>query len=326
VAKGSKRTTAAGNASWWGDPDEGYAGDDWSRGGWSGFFPASRPLAVSGGIKARSRRGSFGESWWARRWIEVLEGFRIGGRLQRGKSYARSGQVVSVEIENGRALATVQGSRGTPYSVAIALRPLTDAAWKKVARELRRRPILTAMLASGALHPQVEDVFESAGLSLFPTGFGELSTKCSCPDWSNPCKHVAAVFYLMAEELDRDGMLLLRLRGIERDHIAQIVRPRAGARPAASTRPARPAPVSLPTAPADFWARPAATPDVGDVATPAGAAGLVMRLGSFPLWRGSEPFLETMQARYDAASTFALELAGRVAGAEARSDAKDADA
>ena len=75
------------------------------------YFPPSRPLEARGGIKARS----FGKQWWSRRWVAVLEALNLGGRLRRGRSYARRGQVLSIDIEPERVKAEVQGSRPTPY-------------------------------------------------------------------------------------------------------------------------------------------------------------------------------------------------------------------
>src|SRR5215470_20014690 len=97
------------------------------RGGYYDYYedyfpPRSRPLEAKGGIQARSQRGAFGQSWWAKRWIAVLEGFDIGARLSRGRSYARHGQVVSIEIARGTVTAKVQGSRPTPYKVNIQVR------------------------------------------------------------------------------------------------------------------------------------------------------------------------------------------------------------
>ena len=91
------------------------------------FPPPSRPRAVKGGIKAQSKRGTFGESWWAKRWIAVLESFDIGSRLGRGRSYARSGQVLSIDIDKGLVKAKVQGSSPTPYNVTIKLNALSTA-------------------------------------------------------------------------------------------------------------------------------------------------------------------------------------------------------
>ena len=100
---------------------------------WDGYYyTPSKPRTARGGIKSREKRGSFGKSWWARRWIEVLESFRIGARLQRGRAYARSGQALSIEIEKGIVRASVQGSRIRPYDVTIEMKELATAQWKKV--------------------------------------------------------------------------------------------------------------------------------------------------------------------------------------------------
>ncbi len=181
----------------------------------------SKPRPAKGGIRSRSRRGAFGESWWARRWIEVLEGFPIGARLGRGRSYARKGQVLDIEVEPGEVTARVQGSRPTPYRVTVGLPTLSEAERRAVARELARHTQLAAGLLAGEMPPELEEVFLEAGSPLFPQEVGDLETACSCPDWSNPCKHIAAVYYLVAEELDRNPFLLLRLRGFRRRDLVE---------------------------------------------------------------------------------------------------------
>jgi len=96
------------------------------------YFPASKPRRVSGGIKAQSQRGAFASRWWAQRWIAVLESFHIGARLNRGRSYARQGQVLDIQIAPGEVKAKVQGSRPRPYQVSIKLKPLSAADWRKL--------------------------------------------------------------------------------------------------------------------------------------------------------------------------------------------------
>src|SRR5438874_11790706 len=93
------------------------------------YYPRSTPRAAKGGIKAQSKRGGFGESWWARRWIAVLESFDIGARLGRGRSYARGGQVLSIDVGTGTVKAKVQGSRPKPYDVTIEVKTLTPEQW-----------------------------------------------------------------------------------------------------------------------------------------------------------------------------------------------------
>src|SRR5262249_28452892 len=145
-----------------------------------------------GGIKAQSQRGAFGTSWWARRWLDVLEGFDLGARLGRGRSYARRGQVLSIDVAPGEVRSRVQGSRPKPYDVRIGVKQLTARQWDKVVAALSKQALFTAKLLAGEMPQDVEEVFRAAGLSLFPEEGGDLTTSCSCPDWSNPCKHVAA--------------------------------------------------------------------------------------------------------------------------------------
>src|ERR1019366_3244850 len=95
-------------------------------GSWDGWPPA-RPRRVEGGIKGRSKRGASGEQWWSRRFISVLESYGMSGRLARGRSSARAGQVLDFELSQGKVTAPVQGSRGRPYQVRIGVLPLTTA-------------------------------------------------------------------------------------------------------------------------------------------------------------------------------------------------------
>src|SRR5947209_19536270 len=96
------------------------------------FYPRSQPRKAKGGIKAQAKRGQFGQSWWARRWIAVLESFDIGARLQRGRSYARGGQVLSIDVAAGKVTAQVQGSRPQPYHVRVEMDVLSARDWTKV--------------------------------------------------------------------------------------------------------------------------------------------------------------------------------------------------
>ena len=194
--------------------------------GWNfwGYYKPSRPRAAKGGIKSQSKRGTFGESWWAKRWINVLESFNIGARLGRGRSYARSGQVLSIDIDKGVIDAQVQGSRPKPYKIQIKIKPLSAANWQKVGQALSRQAIFAAKLLAGEMPQDVEEVFRSVGVKLFPEKLQDLQTNCSCPDWSNPCKHIAAVYYLLGEEFDRDPFLIFKLRGMGREEVVGLLR------------------------------------------------------------------------------------------------------
>lgn len=192
---------------------------------WDGPFPPrSKPKSVVGGIKARSTRGSIGESWWSRRFIEVLESFAIGTRLTRGRSYARKGQVVSLDVSPGRVTASVQGSRAKPYRVTVRLAPFPAATWRQVEARLAEQALYSAQLLAGEMPPEIEQVFAEAGAPLFPSAIRELAMSCSCPDAAVPCKHLAATFYLLAEAFDTDPFQILHWRGRAREELLTRLR------------------------------------------------------------------------------------------------------
>ncbi len=199
----------------------------------SRFFPPSKPRAVEGGLKARSKRGAIAQTWWSERFIAVLEDIGMGNRLQRGRSYARKGQVISLAVDAGTVTAQVQGSRARPYRVRVGLQAFGKAQWANLERELAGNAWYLAKLLAGEMPDDIEDVFEGVGLSLFPASVGELSLDCSCPDWEVPCKHLAATFYLLAESFDDDPFRILAWRGRQREdlldnlHAARSDRPTA---------------------------------------------------------------------------------------------------
>ena len=96
------------------------------------YYEHSPLIEVKGGIRASSKRGAFGSTRWAQRWSQTLEDFGIGPRLSRGRSYARRGQVFSIDIEPGRVVAQVQGSRKRPYDVAITVDTISPEDWEKL--------------------------------------------------------------------------------------------------------------------------------------------------------------------------------------------------
>jgi len=283
-----------------------------------GHYPRSTPREARGGIKAQSKRGTFGQSWWARRWIEVLESYNIGARLGRGRSYARRGQVLSIEVGKGSVEAKVQGSRSKPYAVKIKVATLSAADWKKLAKSLSHQAIFAAKLLAGEMPEDIEKAFEDTCLSLFPERLKDLETDCSCPDWSNPCKHIAAVYYLLGEEFDRDPFLIFKLRGMTREKLVGLLGGTAK-KPAAKTTRDEPTPPETPEEPSPpaeplpadataFWAGGSLPDDIfGEVRVPSVPAALPKRLGSFPFWRGRERFLETIEQVYAVASPRGLD-------------------
>ncbi len=194
------------------------------------WFKPTKAIQAKDGIKAQSKRGAFGKNWWAQRWIAALEQLVDSGRLARGRSYARKGQVLSIEETKDGITARVQGSQRTPYKIKIQITSLTDAQWNRVIDALAEQAIFSAQLLAGEMPREIEQAFEAAKVSLFPSQRNDLKTDCSCPDYANPCKHVAATHYILGERFDEDPFLIFRLRGRTQEQVMQELRKRrAGA-------------------------------------------------------------------------------------------------
>jgi uncharacterized Zn finger protein len=265
--------------------------------GWRDWPPRAKPRRVAGGIKAQTKRGAFGQRWWAKRWIAVLESFRLGTRLTRGRAYARGGQVVDIVLESGGVRASVQGSRAEPYAVTIRMRELSAREWRAVGAAISANTRLAAMLLAGEMPEDIETAFAAAGTTLFPKSEKDLETACSCPDWSNPCKHVAAAFYLIGEEFDRDPFLLFLVRGLPRAAVRELLTP-----PDANA----PEPAVAPGAQRETANALAPPLPESALAPPAADAMLLQQAGRFPFWRAAEELDEALAPVYARATETAL--------------------
>jgi uncharacterized Zn finger protein len=179
---------------------------------------------AKGGIKAKSKRGKIGETWWSEAFINILESFDIGSRLSRGRSYARSGQVMGLEIKRGLVTSKVQGSQKKPYKVRIEIEPLSDDDWSRAEEAMAGQALFMAKLLAGEMPREIEEAFAACDLKLFPNRKRDLETECSCPDWSNPCKHLAATYYILAEQFDEDPFLIFAWRGRTKEQIIERLR------------------------------------------------------------------------------------------------------
>jgi uncharacterized Zn finger protein len=204
----------------------------WGEGGW---FPSeAKKPPPEHGIKMKKA----GTTWWGQRWIEALEQVLRGdaGRLARGRTYARAGRTHDLVVHDGKVTAKVTGSRTEPYRITIALAQLRDAEWTKAIGEMAAKAQFAAELLAGQMPKEIDLVFRAAGTSLFPAQRKELVTQCSCPDWGDPCKHVAATHYVLGEALARDPFLLFELRGRTKAQVLEALRlARSGADEAAAT-------------------------------------------------------------------------------------------
>lgn len=186
-------------------------------------YPVRVPRCASG-IRAQEMRTGAGRNWWFRRWQQVLEGMGLGARLGRGKNYAISGQVTEMRIEGPHVEARVVGTRAEPYRVTIDFRIPEGESRAHICAALRREPMLVARLLADDLPTEVEELFRAEGLTLFPggkiaPGKYDMTTRCSCPDYANPCKHSSAVLILLGEEIARRPSTLLDLRGIPMEEL-----------------------------------------------------------------------------------------------------------
>ncbi|MBF0555571.1 MAG: SWIM zinc finger family protein [Nitrospirae bacterium] len=166
----------------------------------------------------------FSRTWWGKRFIEALEEFTDDARLGRGRSYARGGKILKYQIDNGQVTATVRGSinpyfgvyKEPKYQTSIEITKISKEKWSKVINTISVRAGFVAKLLMNEMPDNIETVFSEMALHLLPHNEKDIKTECSCPDWANPCKHIAGVYYLVASELDNDPFLMFELRGLSR--------------------------------------------------------------------------------------------------------------
>lgn len=281
---------------------------------WPSYEP-TRPIEVENGIKARSKKGKFVQTWWADRWIKALTPLMDSARLSRGRSYARRGQVMEIQVKPGQVSSRVQGSRPKPYKVSIQLQPLSDGQWETVLDALAEQAIFAAQLLNGEMPPNVEEVFRAVKVPLFPDKRGDLKTDCSCPDWANPCKHIAAVYYLLGERFDQDPFLLFELRGRGKEAIIAALRERraaeAGPAPDVASAAQMAEAPSLAECLDRYWAMgEQAANIIFTITYPQPSFALLKRVG-IPAFKGLNPgsFQRQMERLYDSVTAGAMAAA-----------------
>jgi len=160
-------------------------------------------------------RKTYGNTYWGKQWLNSLNDIDFSNRLPRGRTYANKGLARDIKIQKNRITAKVQGSRRTPYNVDISI-PLFSANEKaKIIQIVTGNPLFLSQLLNRELPPQLKDTCEKAGVYLFPKAWKDLKGGCSCPDWAVPCKHMASVLYLVANEIDKNPFLVFELHGFD---------------------------------------------------------------------------------------------------------------
>jgi uncharacterized Zn finger protein len=278
----------------------------------------------------------FSRTWWGQRFIEALEQFTDPARLGRGRSYAHGGRILDYTLTNGTVTARVRGSinpyfgvyKEPIYRTTIKIKAISSADWKKAIRQIASRADLVTKLLMNEMPDTIEDAFSELGLHLLPHSERDFETSCSCPDWANPCKHIAGVYYLLASALDRDPFLMFELRGLSRDDLhTELVRSPLGqilssalksedvpaVEPAESyyTRPAR-EPDAVVASHKEFWTGAKRLPAPLSTASQASVpALLIKKQGDYPpFWHKDVSFISVMEELYDRVRTKNKQMKG----------------
>lgn len=160
-------------------------------------------------------RITFGNTPWGKAWLRSLDSIDWENRLPRGASYARNDRVNSIDIHENQIEAFVEGTRPKPYRVGVVALPLQKKDVKKLIGLIAQRPDLLSRILNRELPMELEGIAGDAGIQLFPRNWYDLKLTCSCPDWAVPCKHIAAVLYLVANEIDKNPFLVFSLIGVD---------------------------------------------------------------------------------------------------------------
>lgn len=157
----------------------------------------------------------FGQTWWGQKWLNSLTHIDYSNRLPRGRSYAGNGSVKSIIINKNRIQAKVKGSRRTPYRVDIVVPEFSEASKNKLTTDVINNPLIVSKLLTRELPLELFNLTEKNKIQLFPNSWKDFHMSCSCPDWAVPCKHIASVIYIIANEIDKNPFLIFNLHGLD---------------------------------------------------------------------------------------------------------------
>jgi uncharacterized Zn finger protein len=153
------------------------------------------------------------KTFWGKAWCENLERYSdFANRLPRGRTYVRNGSVIDLQIAPGEIKALVSGSE--IYEVAVRVAPVAKARWRSICKDCAGAIDSLIELLQGRFSKGVMERVCRQNTGLFPSP-DEIQLSCSCPDWAEMCKHVAAVLYGIGARLDRQPDLLFRLHNVD---------------------------------------------------------------------------------------------------------------
>lgn len=164
------------------------------------------------------------QEWWVQRWVDLLNSYRFKKRLERGRIYAREGNILNLEFRGAKVHARVQGTAPTPYKLTISIDVFSNEDWDFVINTMAQKAVYSAKMLAGEMPDDIEEVFTTNGLSLFPFTLSDVHSRCNCPDPKNPCKHIAAVYYQLGDFFREDPFVLFQLRGRTKAQILDALR------------------------------------------------------------------------------------------------------
>ncbi|MEL6880675.1 MAG: SWIM zinc finger family protein [Cyanobacteria bacterium J06554_3] len=272
--------------------------------------------------RPKSNRSNFARTWWGDAFLSTIETFTDRGRLSRGRSYAKGRKVSAFKIEGNLIKAKVKGSVNPYYGVyeepiyttVIEFEPISREKWAAVIANMASKVSILSRLLLGEIPDNIEESFEALGLHLLPRK-GDLESSCTCPDWNNPCKHIAGVYHLVAAELDQDPLILFELRGLSREDLhKELAKTPLGialSDELISEKTAPESAKSLHTIPTlvdlneqhslhDFWQGEARLPNDIESPQPTNVSAiLIKKQGDFPpFWQRNNSFIEVMEEFY----------------------------
>ena len=159
-------------------------------------------------------KSTYGITPWGAWFLRMLEAYDGTGRISRGKSYANTGKVDSLVVKENKVGARVEGHYEPWYYISLTFPQISETNRKKLEKILASDPAGCIALANGIMTEQFIAACEKKDVRFIPRRWTLIKSDCSCPDSANPCKHIAAVLYILSKEIDHDPRLLFQLAGV----------------------------------------------------------------------------------------------------------------
>ena len=265
----------------------------------------------------------FSRTWWGQKFITAIESFTDSARLGRGRSYARGGKILEFEVNKGQIEATIRGSVNPYFGVytepryhtVVKIKAIAKKDWSKIIQNMATNASFVSKLLLNEVPENIESSFKEVNQNLLPYSSKDFQTSCSCPDWSNPCKHIAGLCYRFASELDENPFLIFELRGLTQEQLHQeLAKTPLGRALIAGLKTEELAPVPVtsyytkpqinqvntPTSLKEFWQGKTITPTESTETQETNiSAILVKKAGDFPaFWHRDASFITTMEELY----------------------------